>query len=208
VYLGATLLTEGGSSALTPYAWAARPGSATVGARIMITDIGPQWAEFIWDGAYWRPTGVTPLLFQATEIPKTDADTVKQTAFAYTIPAGLMAPGTSLRGPFKISASAVGGGVKYMEFLLGGIGAGSFGLQATNLDLQGEFRLTAIDAGNYECWWPGNGTTYGESPGAAHVAGARNFSTALTLQGNIQWGTAGTGTRTLTFRPFKLFLFP
>ena len=152
---------------------------------------------------------MVPLLTQLTSITKTDSDTANQTAFSYTAPSGLITPGCSLYGRFEFSTNAVVAVAKNMTLSLGGIGAGTFQMNTTSMDYRGDFQIMAIDASNAKAWWPGTFAPYGNgSTGAAYTNVARDFTTALSLVGTINWATAGSGTNTLTFRPFKLWLIP
>lgn len=150
-----------------------------------------------------------PLLFQATELTKTDTDVNAQTVFSYTVPAGLLAPGTSLLGRGEWSANAVVAVSKSLVLSFGGVGAGTYQMSTTQMDYRLDFQITAVNDANFKAWWPSSQPLFGGAVGAQYAAGARNLSGAAnTLSAAMNWGTAGSGTNTLTFRPFKLWLVP
>lgn len=193
------------------YAWASRPAASSlpVGTEIMVTDIGPQHNRFVTDGAYWRPVGMVPLLFQATEVTKTDADTATQTVFSYTVKAGLLAPGCSLYCEGQLTANAVVAVNKNLNFTLGGISAGGYQVGTTLKDTRFDLRIKALSDTTYDSWSPGSANSYAASGGTGYVSNSRPLSTSdLTFAATMNWATAGTGTNTLTFRPFKLWLVP
>lgn len=151
---------------------------------------------------------MVPLLTQLTEVTKTDADTATQTVFSYTVPAGLLTPGCSLFGRFEFSANAVVAVAKNLAITLGGNGVGTYQMNTTSMDYRGDFKIMALDAANVNSWWPGSANVFGNTAGGSYTKTARDLTTALTLTATMAWATAGTGTNTLTFRPFKLWLIP
>lgn len=207
----AAALAASGIYPVPQYAWASRPAASSlpVGSRIQVTDVGPQHNEFVTDGSYWRPLGMVPLLFQATEITKTDADTATQTVFSYTVKAGLLAPGCSLYCEGQMSTNAVVAVNKNLNFTLGGVSAGGYLVGTTLKDMRFDLRTKALTDNTFDSWSPGSANSYAASGGAGYVSGSRPLSSSdLTLTATMNWATAGSGSNTLTFRPFKLWLVP
>lgn len=184
--------------------WAARPTSANTGDIILISDVGTApGACMRWTGTVWRP--IAPVVFynQFNEVTKTDANTSFQTIATFTIPAGLMSPGMSLQGWIIVS----GPGNRDVRVTWGGQTLLGQVIPAGSVDFRGLIDMMALTATTAQGWNPGGAGVVGQQS-AAYASGTVDHSVDQTVNIEMRYNTAGTGSQTLTARPFKLLLVP
>lgn len=195
-----SLILPDGQAVFKSYTWAELqliPAAPNLNRKVFVTDIGINGSEWVSNGTSWRP--LNPIVLVAMHEPEitTDASTDETDVFVYNIPAGLLSQSSLLRiypaWTFPSSATTkevkvyVGGGVPFSK-----------SRTTTTHEVPIVEMMTTDSASNAKFLLNPSGT-YGSGQSGVLPTSSLNLNDPIQIRATSRWGTAGTGTNSITF---------